>query len=195
MGGKAIIAALAIAWAGLALAQAVFTPPQGDFSVAFPKPPETHADANAGTDPSSGDRSYVDDEGDHAFVVAISQFRPGVVPAAMAGWEKALAHIAHFVFYLLMLGLPLSGWALASMGKRPIPFWGLFDVPHLPVAGLINPAQGRAVHHAVETFHGSILVWGGIALVVLHVAGALKHQFDRTPILWRMVPFLRPPAG
>ncbi len=119
---------------------------------------------------------------------------PPDLPAAMAGWEKGLAHVTHVIFYLLMLGLPLSGWTLASMGRRPIRFWGLFDWPRLPVAGLIPQGQGRALHHTVETFHGSVLVWIGIALVALHIAGALKHQFDRTPVLWRMVPFLRPPA-
>ena len=25
-----------------------------------------------------------------------------------------------------------------------------------------------------------------------HVAGAIKHQFDGHPVLWRMVPFLKP---
>jgi hypothetical protein len=32
------------------------------------------------------------------------------------------------------------------------------------------------------------LNWG------LHVAGALKHQFDGKPVLWRMIPFLKPKA-
>lgn len=30
-----------------------------------------------------------------------------------------------------------------------------------------------------------------IGLLVLHVAGALKHQFDGHPVLYRMVPWLR----
>ena len=118
------------------------------------------------------------------------------LPAGMPRWERLLAQATHVLFYVLMLGLPLSGWALASLGRRPIPFWGLFNWPHLPVvAGLVAPAQRRAVHHALLTFHGTILVWIGIALVVLHIAGALRHQFDRTPVLWRMLPFMRPPAS
>ena len=117
------------------------------------------------------------------------------LPAGIPAWEAVLAKATHVLFYLLMLGLPLTGWVLASMGRAPIPFWGVFHVPHLPVAGLIAPDQRRAAHHAVETFHGSMLVWIGIALVALHVAGALKHQFDGKPVLWRMIPFLRPPSA
>jgi len=116
------------------------------------------------------------------------------LPAAMPRWERMLAQVTHVLFYVLMLGLPLSGWVLASLGRRPIPFWGLFDWPHLPVAGLATPANRRAVHHLLLTFHGTILVWIGIALVVLHIVGALRHQFDRTPVLWRMLPFMRPAA-
>jgi cytochrome b561 len=118
---------------------------------------------------------------------------PPPLPAGMPAWERLLARGGHLLLYLLMLGLPLTGWVLASMGPRPISVWGL-GWPHLPVGGLVEPAQRRAAHHLVEDIHGSILVWSGIALAALHVAGALKHQFDRTPVLWRMVPGIRPPA-
>jgi len=38
------------------------------------------------------------------------------------------------------------------------------------------------------------LAWVMLALFVLHVAGALKHQFlDRDATLGRIIPFLRAP--
>ena len=125
--------------------------------------------------------------------LALRLSRPApALPEAMPAWERLLAQATHVLFYVLMLGLPLTGWVLASLGRAPIGFWGVFQWPHLPVAGLVPPDQRRAVHHAVETFHGSILVWSGIALAALHVAGALKHQFDGSPVLWKMIPVLRP---
>jgi cytochrome b561 len=116
------------------------------------------------------------------------------LPEAMPAWERLLAKATHLLFYVLMLGIPLTGWALASMGPRPIPFWNVIDWPHLPVGGLIAASQRREVHETVESIHGSILVWMGIGLAALHILGALRHQFDRTPVLWRMIPFLKPPS-
>jgi cytochrome b561 len=37
------------------------------------------------------------------------------------------------------------------------------------------------------------MVWGGYALIFLHLAGVAKHQFvGRSPVLHRMLPFLKP---
>ncbi len=78
--GRAMIVALALGWAGLAMAQAAFTPPEGDFTASFPRPPEAHGGAAADADRPPSDRTYVDDEGDRGFLVAVSQFRTGILP-------------------------------------------------------------------------------------------------------------------
>jgi cytochrome b561 len=119
---------------------------------------------------------------------------PPALPMEMPAWERILARTTHLLFYIFMIGVPLTGWVLASMGRRPIDFWNAFDWPHLPIAGMIPHDQRRPIHEITETIHGSILVWTGIGLVVLHVLGALRHQFDRTPVLWKMIPLLKPPA-
>ena len=54
-------------------------------------------------------------------------------------------------------------------------------------------ADPRALKETIEGIHGSPLVWSMIALIVLHVAGALKHQFDGHPVLWRMAPWMKRP--
>ncbi len=115
------------------------------------------------------------------------------LPAAMPGWERGLAHATHTLFYGLLLALPLSGWIMESVGRRPIPFWGL-TWPHFPGLDVLLAGQDRDLFKdTVENLHGSPLVWSMIALVALHVAGALKHQFDGRPVLWRMVPGLKRP--
>ncbi len=110
------------------------------------------------------------------------------LPQGMALWERVLARASHVLFYVLLLALPLTGWALASLGARPISFWGL-PWPHLPGLGLLlgSPAP-KPVRHELSHIHVYILIWIVLINLALHVAGALKHQFDGNPVLWRMMP-------
>ncbi|MEO6377400.1 MAG: cytochrome b [Caulobacteraceae bacterium] len=119
--------------------------------------------------------------------------RPPRLPMSIAKWERRMASFVQSMFYVMLLALPLSGWLMESIGPRPISFWGL-TWPHMP--GLSTLLQGHdkgQIKDAVEEAHGSPLVWATIALTGLHVLGAVKHQFDGSPILWRMAPFLRRP--
>ncbi|WP_067732100.1 cytochrome b [Novosphingobium naphthalenivorans] len=105
--------------------------------------------------------------------------------AALASWEVALARVVHVLFYFLMLFIPLTGWGMASGSGNPVSWFGLFDVPALPVAG--NKALGGIFHESHE-----VLATIMLGLFALHVAGALKHQLlDRDDTMARMVPFLR----
>lgn len=113
--------------------------------------------------------------------------RPPVMVETLKAWEAALARVTHWLFYILMLALPLTGWAFvsgASTGK-PISMFGLFNLPALPV-GFDKGTVGtfKDMHEVL----GNLMV----ALFVLHVLGALKHQFlDHDGTLRRMIPWLR----
>ncbi|WP_419813769.1 cytochrome b [Glacieibacterium sp.] len=114
---------------------------------------------------------------------------PPPYPDHMTSAEVVLAKLSHWGFYALMLGLPLSGWAMASTSKIqfPILYFGLFQVPMLPLSRALNDLFGQA--HAV-------LGWITLALIVLHVAAALKHHYmDRDDVLVRMSPWLRRRGG
>ncbi|MBV8592775.1 MAG: cytochrome b [Caulobacteraceae bacterium] len=113
------------------------------------------------------------------------------LPAGLATWERLLARTTHGLFYVLMLALPLTGWAIVSAGKRPILFWGI-PWPHLP--GIAAIAADHGARKALQHVHVNLLIWVILINLALHVAGALKHQFDGNPVLWRMIPFLRPAA-
>ncbi len=117
---------------------------------------------------------------------------PPPLPAGLPRWERLLSGAAHLLFYGLMLALPLTGWAMVSMGTRPIAFWGL-PWPHLPgIAQIFGSPVPRAVRHEVSHIHVYILIWIILLNLALHVAGALKHQFDGHPVLWRITG-ARPP--
>lgn len=109
------------------------------------------------------------------------------LPASMPAWERWAAHVSHFLFYVLMLAIPLSGWAMASASPLGIPtiWFGLFEVPALPVG------VGEDPHEQFEDLHellGNLM----ILLVLVHVGAALKHHFwDRDGVLKRMLPFTR----
>lgn len=115
------------------------------------------------------------------------------LPAYLPAWEKMLARLSHWAFYGLMLGLPLTGWMLtsASPQPRPIPFYGL-DWPKLPFWNGLEEAARKAASHEYGEWH-EWLAWTAIALLVLHVAAALKHQFwNRDVVMSHMLPGVKP---
>ncbi|MBA2920063.1 cytochrome b [Sphingomonas sp. MAH-20] len=110
--------------------------------------------------------------------------RPPPFPAGIRRWEAVAARAAHCSFYALMIVLPMSGWLMvsASANRKPLSWYWLFDLPYLPVQG--DKAIGGFAHETHE-----ILGYTLIALVVLHVAAALKHHYgDRTRLIARMWP-------
>lgn len=104
-------------------------------------------------------------------------------PDSTPAWDAAFARATHVAFYFLMIAVPLAGWIMVSPGDRPLTWFGLFDIPKLPV----SKATGEAAHTAHVT-----LAFLTIVLVVLHVAGALKHHLvDKDDVLQRMLPLVR----
>ena len=111
--------------------------------------------------------------------------RPPPLRADTPGWERGLITITHTLFYVLLLALPLTGWALVSVDTDPISWWGL-TWPHLPGLGFL--AHSKPLLHGLKSVHTYWLIWLVLLNLVLHVAGALKHQFDGHPVLPRMWP-------
>jgi cytochrome b561/polyisoprenoid-binding protein YceI len=113
--------------------------------------------------------------------IAVRYWKPR--PAKLeGGWQGALASGVHVGLYAFMLGAPLTGWALVSTAKVKVPtlLFGVLPLPHLPL-----PASA---HELAEGGHG-LIAWLGIALFLLHVAGALRHHFlMRDGLIWRMIP-------
>lgn len=103
------------------------------------------------------------------------------LPESLPRWERTTAAITHFLFYALMLALPLTGWVFSSAGKYPLSFFGLFDWPKLSVTKE-NPIVG--ISHEGHEVLGFVM----LALVALHVAAALRHHFLlKDDILRRML--------
>jgi cytochrome b561/polyisoprenoid-binding protein YceI len=113
--------------------------------------------------------------------IGVRYWKPRPAPLE-GGFNGALAKTVHVGLYAFMLGGPLTGWALVSTAKVKVPtlIFGTIPLPHLPLA--------HASHELFENAHG-LLAWIGIALVLLHVAGALRHHvLIRDGLIYRMVP-------
>jgi cytochrome b561 len=120
------------------------------------------------------------------------------LPEVMQAWEKWAAKTVHFVLYLLMLGLPLSGWAMVSASPlirvHPTVLYGVLHIPAVPFPGL-DSDQLHDTHKLLEKTH-ELLGWIAYATITLHVAAALKHYLiDRDDVLAHMIPFLRRKTG
>jgi cytochrome b561 len=105
-------------------------------------------------------------------------------PAGTPRWQKIAARVSHVGFYVLLIGIPLLGWAASSAGGRDINWFGLFNWPLLPVE------RSRDLAGTFMDLHeaGVKLLY---VLLAVHVLAALKHHFvDRDNVLHRMIPVI-----
>ncbi|MFL9904321.1 cytochrome b [Paraburkholderia fungorum] len=118
--------------------------------------------------------------------------KPPPLPREFPWWEKIAAHVAHFLLYLLMIALPLSGWLHDSAWKdaatHPMHLFNLFPWPRIGYVMNLDPVLKETLHDRFGALH-TWLGYALYALLAMHIGGALKHQWiDRKSVLKRMVP-------
>ena len=107
------------------------------------------------------------------------------LPEALTPLEKKAAFYSHRLMYLLLIVIPLAGLLMVGTDlkeHKAVHFFGFDWQPLLPQSeGLSAVAQG--IHEGAA--------YTLLAVIALHVAGALKHRFiDRgkgTDVLPRML--------
>lgn len=99
---------------------------------------------------------------------------PGLAPH-----ERWLSAAVHWGLYLLMFALPLTGWLMSSAKGFPVMYFGVLPLPDLV-------GKDRELAEMLGGIHFA-LAMSFIVLLLLHLAGAFKHQWlDGKPILYRM---------
>jgi cytochrome b561/polyisoprenoid-binding protein YceI len=114
--------------------------------------------------------------------------KPPALPSHMKVWEKTASHLVHIGFYVIMIGLPLTGWLLVSTSKISIPtvLFGVIPMPHLPFLSELAVTTKAMLNDAAGAGHG-LLALLTCLLLVLHVGAVLKHQvIDKDNVFARM---------
>ena len=100
-------------------------------------------------------------------------------PSDSQRWERIAAQVGHVGLYVLLFGASLTGWTVATTFRTPIT---------RDLLGLSFPAivTDRAFRNLYEESH-VILSYLLAALIVVHIAGALRHHFIKhNDVLRRM---------
>jgi len=104
-----------------------------------------------------------------------------VALAEMPIWQTRLANFTHTGLYVLVFTMTILGWAGVSYRGWTVKLFGVVPLPALA-------AKGTAWAHTAGDIH-NVLVYVLLAFIVLHIGGALYHQFIiRDRVLQRMLP-------
>jgi cytochrome b561 len=99
----------------------------------------------------------------------------------MPAWQRMAAEWTHYLLYVLMFAVPLSGWLMSSAKGFQTVWFGILPLPDLVGKSKEFGEQLELVHQGLNFF---------MAFVVAgHVLAALKHHYlDRDDVLVRMLP-------
>lgn len=107
---------------------------------------------------------------------------PAPLHASIPQWQRLAAQGVHVLLYALLFAIPLSGWLMSSAKGFQTVYLGVLPLPDLL-------AKDKVLGDALSALH-QVLNITLLALLVIHIAAALKHQFvDRDGTLARMIPF------
>ena len=124
-----------------------------------------------------------------AIVLVVTAFRivwrffdpPPAYPPKVATLDRLLAHTVYWLFFAVMIIMPVTGLLGSAYGGHPLKLFNWIPTPQ-PVA----PDKGLA-----QFFTGLHLAgqWAVYALIVLHLGGAFVHSvWGKDGVLGRMLP-------
>ncbi|ANY14578.1 cytochrome b [Bordetella pseudohinzii] len=91
------------------------------------------------------------------------------LPASIPPWQAVAARASHWLLYLLMLGLPLLGWATRSAGNWPVTVMDGWNLP------AIAP-ENSTLYAWLRLAHG-VGAWLLFAVLLGHIGAALLHAW------------------
>lgn len=108
-------------------------------------------------------------------------------PAPTPQLEKLMSTastLVHGFIYMLLIAIPLLGWAMSSASGKPMSFFWLFQIPAIV-------GKDRDLADTLHDWH-EWSAWGLLALAGVHAAAALWHHFAlRDGVLYSMLPLKR----
>ncbi len=106
---------------------------------------------------------------------------------SLNGMERFASQAAHLLLYILLIAVPLAGWAGTSAYGAQVMVFGLFELP--PILA-VDTAEGKPLATQILNVH-KILALLATAIIFVHAGAALRHYFvKRDGVLQRMLPNL-----
>lgn len=121
---------------------------------------------------------------------------PPPLPASLSPPERWAAGTVYVLFYVFMIGMPLSGWAMISASPYLHAFFNRVPVLGVPFPAIgpiaaLEPATKHAAEHLFSRTHSALALLA-YALILLHVAAALRHHFLlKDEVMPSIVPLLK----
>jgi cytochrome b561 len=93
------------------------------------------------------------------------------LPADLPAPMKLAAELSQYIFYALMIAMPLIGWAMLSAAEYPVVLFGSVHLPSiLPVSPSLHTLLWHAHYYLAFAFFG---------LILMHVSAILFHKLVR----------------
>ena len=93
------------------------------------------------------------------------------LPADLPEPIKLAAISSQYIFYILMIAMPLIGWGMLSAAAYPVVLFGGVHLPSIvPVSPSLHTLLWRAHHYLAFAF---------FAFILMHVAAILFHKLVR----------------
>jgi cytochrome b561 len=106
---------------------------------------------------------------------------PPPYPPKVAAWDRALAQAVYWLFFAVMIFMPVTGFLSSAYGGHPLK---LFDVVATPQ--FLGQDKGQADFYSALHLWGQ---WAVYALIVLHLAAVVLHAiWGKDGVLGRMLP-------
>ena len=108
------------------------------------------------------------------------------LPPDTPAWERTVARASHFLLYVAMIAMPVTGWIISSASGIPFRiFWWI------PLPAIVAVDENVAALAKLAHFSLFVLL---AALLLVHVGAALRHHYvKRNDVLARMLPFTGKP--
>ena len=106
--------------------------------------------------------------------------RPPPLPGSLPIYQVWAAHAVHALLYVMMLGLPLSGYVHRVAGNHPVSFFGLWSWP-----SILSPSEPLRIEAGTVHLY-LVIALGGLLLA--HFGAVLKHLvINRDGVAQRML--------
>jgi cytochrome b561 len=93
------------------------------------------------------------------------------LPADLPVPIKLAAELSQYIFYALMIGMPLIGWGMLSAASHPVVLFGSVDLPPIVPVNANLYALLRQAHY--------FLAFAFFAFILMHMTALLFHKFVR----------------